>query len=248
MLPLNMEPIPGWCQLRMSFFYQSMLKYLILIVSLIAFNSNAQTPLISEVELFGGPSLSNYWGKDRPMDQVANFTYFFGGGVSHRFKNKLEINVKFLFERKGNKMDYVETLYDKNDVPSDYRFIQGSKLDYLTLLTNLKYYIDQKDRFYAGLGCYVSNLRKSATYTEMQSLDTGATIYYYYQYVDIHNDFDFGLSVTTGYRIQLRTKLNLNIQLTSSVGLLDIVNNDIPTEASTRCFNLLLGVGFTFKP
>jgi len=224
-----------------------MIKYLLLILCLIAINSNGQTRFISEIELIGGPSLSNYWGKDRPKDQVLNLTYFFGGGVSHKFKNKLEVNVKFLYERKGNKMDYTSTLYDENNVPGDYRFIQGSKLDYLTLLLNLRYYIDNRENFYAGLGGYVSNLRKSATYTEMQSLDTGATTFYY-AYDNIYDDFDLGVNATTGYRIQLRPKLILNTQLTASIGLVDIVNNDDLMDGSLKCFNLSIGVGLCFKP
>jgi hypothetical protein len=224
-----------------------MIKYLLLILGLIPINSNGQTPFISEIELVGGPSLSSYWGKHRPKDQVVNLTYFFGGGVSHKFKNKLEINVKLLYERKGNKMDYTETLYDENDVPGDYRFIQGSKLDYLTLLPNVKYYIDNSETFYAGLGGYISNLRKSATYTEMQSLDTGATTYYY-AYDEIYDDFDFGVSFMTGYRIQLRPKLILNTQLITGIGLQDIVKDDGPMDGSLKCFNLSIGVGLIFKP
>src|SRR5262245_17290643 len=107
-----------------------MIKYIAVALSL-SFGANAQTPLVSEVELFGGPSLSNYWGNDRPDNQVTNPTYSFGAGVAHKFKNKFEVNVKVLYERKGNKMDYVSTLYDENDIATDYRFIEGSKLDYL---------------------------------------------------------------------------------------------------------------------
>src|SRR5262245_12833418 len=154
-----------------------MIKFIVILLFL-ALTTHAQTPLVSEVELTGGPSLSSYWGKDRPDSQVAYLTYFFGAGVAHRFKNKLEVNVKVLYERKGNKMDYVSTLYDDNGTASDYRFIQGNEHHYLTLLPTLKFYLDKKDRFYAGLGCYLSNLRKAATYTEMQALSNGAFSYY----------------------------------------------------------------------
>ena len=219
----------------------------LVMVCLLGFNANSQTSFITELELIGGPSLSSYWGKNRPKEQVAYWTYFFGGGAAHSFNHRLEINAKFLFERKGNKMDYVTTLYDENNVATTYRFIQGTELDYLTCLLNLKYYIDQKERFYGGVGGFLSSLQKSMTYTEAQVLQGGGTSYYYSQ-DGSYNDFDFGISAITGYRIQFRPKLFLNLQLIGNLGLSDIVKSEIPTEGPTKCFNLSLGVGFTFKP
>jgi hypothetical protein len=224
------------------------LKNIIIIFSLfgLTIKLNAQNSLISEIEIFGGPSLSNYWGKYRPKDQVVNLTYFYGAGVSHKFNGKLEISGKLLFEQKGNKMQYVETFYDDNNVPTTSEFVQGSELDYLTFLVYLNYYLDKRDRFYAGFGGFLSSLSKSMTYTEVRSLQ-GGVISYYYANDDSFNDFDYGLSTMVGYKIPFRPKLIFNIRLIGSMGLSDIVKSEIPTEGPTKCFNLLLSVGFTFK-
>jgi len=121
--------------------------------------SDSPNRIISEIEIIGGPSLSNCWGNYKPEDQVVNMSYVFGLGLSHKLNGPFEVNAKILFENKGFKRNYLYTFYDENEVPTTTRLVQGMEYDYLTVALSAMYYFNKKENFYVGLGCSLSTLQ-----------------------------------------------------------------------------------------
>jgi len=82
-----------------------------------ALNENAHKGILSRIEFLVGPSLTSFYD-GIPPNQVTNIGYSFGVGFLHRIGEKFDLSSKILFERKGNKMDFVETFPDANNIPT----------------------------------------------------------------------------------------------------------------------------------
>ena len=212
----------------------------------ISLESDSNNQFISHIEIFGGPSLSNYWGKYKAEDQVVNMSYVFGLGLSHRLKSHFEINAKILLEKKGFKRDYLYTFYDQNNTPTTTRLVQGNKLDYWTVALSGVYYLGKHEHFYIGLGCSLSKLQKANTYTEEYNLQ-GVQISNYYAADNSYNDFDYGVITAFGYKIPLWRNIIFNTQLGGNLGVSDIMKSEIDHEGPLKLFNVWLTVGVTLK-
>jgi hypothetical protein len=197
--------------------------------------------LISEIEVFGGPNLSNYWGKDVGDDQVTNLNYIIGLGLCHSIKNNLDVNIRIMLEKKGNKLDYYTTFYDSDNNAITYRFIQGNNLEYLTASILTKYYMGNMKRFIIGTGIYFGHLQKAKTYAEQYSVQ-GNQISYYYSDSNHYKDFDIGLSAAIGFRVPLRSNIIFNTQLFTNLGLIDIINRDLPNMDGNPVKNYILAI------
>jgi hypothetical protein len=199
----------------------------------------SQRKFISEVDGFVGPSIS--WC-GHVENQVPYYSYVFGFGISHRIGHRFEINPRVSAERKGSKTEYVSSIFG---TPS--KFVQGTKLDYLTATILLKCYLGKRQNFYGGLGGYFSDARKMKTYTEQYTLEGDLISNYYADIVD-YKDYDFGLSANFGFKKQIKGKLGFNAQLLANAGLMDLYLDSFNNAESTRNYHIALIVGITFNP
>lgn len=203
---------------------------------------------VTQIEVIAGPGFSNLGrGKNAPTDQVFNFVFSFGLGISHSLSKRFDLNAKIIFEQKGNKMDYISTFYDVNG-PTTSRFIQGNSISYVTGLMIPRCYLDTQRKLYMGLGGYLSFLLKSSTYTKEYSLQ-GDLISYYEAETNEFINYDLGLSFNLGYQVPIKNKMLLNLQLLHNSGLINIVNTNIQGHNDSSLKNNITSIvlGVTIK-
>ena len=183
--------------------------------------------IIAGFEIVGGPSLSNFWGKDISDDQVLNLNFVFGIGVYHMLNEHFELDLRLLSEKKGDKTDYTSTFFDPDNNPTTYRFVRGHELKYFTAHISLKYYFGNQRRISVSAGGYLGFLQDSKTYTETYD-PQGTLISYYYADDNSFENLDYGLTLALGSRISIAKRVDLKPQLMASMGLADIINRDLP--------------------
>lgn len=202
--------------------------------------------LISQIEFFGGPNASNFWGNSTISDQVINIRYTIGAGVSHELTPTLALNAKMLWENKGDKTDRIMTFYDENNQPITSRFVQGNRLEYITLSVSLKSYVGRQHKFFGAIGPAVGYLIKQGTYTKEYDLD-GNQISFYQSNIDAYRDFDVGLTGIFGFNHPLNDKINFTAQIFGNLGLSNIWPDDFPADGSLRNYSISLLVGITLN-
>jgi len=193
--------------------------------------------LISEIEFLGGPNASNVWGSSTISDKVVNIRYTFGAGVSHELTPTLALNAKSLWENKGDKTDRIVTLYDENNQPITSRFVQGNRLEYITLVVSLRSYVGRQHKFFGAIGPAVGYLIKQETYTKEYDLD-GNQISFYQSNTDAYRDFDVGLTGIFGFNHPLNDKINFTAQIFGNLGLSNIWRDDFPADGSLRNYSI----------
>lgn len=197
---------------------------------------------IDEIEIAGGVSL--VWLEDVKYENynVSKIGYFGGVGLGWQICDKLDIDIKFQFQRKG-----INRLYDVryfNEVTQDFQdgeIYESWNFNYFTISLPVSYYLDNKRKFYVGLGPFLSKLRKLQIETQ-------------YRYNGTHEvssglsnfkDIDFGVTVLLGHNLQLSGFLDINLGLFFDIGLIDISNYSNNTAfqiARTRSLGLSIAL------
>ncbi len=207
---------------------------------------NTPKKFISEVEFFAGPSVTNFWGSGRSTDQVLNFRYAFGAAASHQLDEQFDVNVSLIFERKGSKVEYNEIYFNDDGTTQDARYEQGDKIDYVNLAASIRYCFGSKRNFHVGLGPFMSRVQKVRNYTNIYDLQD-RLIESHYLSGNSYNHFDYGLKTAVGYKFTVRPKLLINSQLLYTLGLSDILKDEIPYDGSIRIYAISMLAGATLK-
>jgi hypothetical protein len=205
------------------------------------YDSYLPKKFFSEVELFAGPAISTIrgWDENR-VDTNIKIGYSYGAAVSHYLGKRLKLSGKLFFERKGTLTEGTGTYFD---IPSQ-TFMQGQvnenyEFNYFTF-SLLPFYV--WDRLQIGFGPYVSYLNKM-TLTRTYSFNVNKN---YTDWTELYDEFDFGIAVALGYRIPIKSNIDLSFQLLHSYGLEDIAKNSSDGQ-STKTNNTSVLFGFIFK-
>lgn len=139
------------------------------------------------------------------------------------------------YSQKGIDMDYklhsTSTDANGNSVELDYQLKRNLKLDYVVIPITLQYDVGKKERFYVTGGIYnsfaVNFLIKesSVTYNKRTVDASGNTTTSTGESRDTNayaNIFDLGLLVGLGVNWPLTQKMNLGIDIRSSLGLMSV--------------------------
>ncbi len=208
-------------------------------------NDYSKRPLVSSIEIFVGPSHS-YFRWDFPYSQNLNLSLSGGIGITHIFRERLEIDAKIMIEEKGFQTEYVETLFDANNNAITSCYFQSGQLRYATLILMPRIILDKSNHFFLGLGSYFSLLNRASETVERFSLDGSQFSVSNSETTQNYQPFDFGISTTVGYRTPLSKRFGITSQLLLNWGLTNI--SDVPLSASKiKNTSVSLLIGLTIK-
>jgi len=226
---------------------------------------------IDRVEVFAGPSLSfNYGNKFIENYKDENVTntrllkpgYVFGIGGYHPLSSRLNLNVRLQFEQKGTKNELnTPSLPDGRIISSD-----NYSYNYLTIIAAPQITIDRKMNFVLSAGIYYGKVKEIKGTTKLS--DTNGTVNsegsfsgrYFYDLSDdgIRQGFawmpnlssieenDFGIVVSVGYKIPLKDKHVILVQIQDSFGIQNINKNN-PYGLEERNHSVTLIINYIFK-
>jgi hypothetical protein len=227
---------------------------------------------IQKIEIFAGPNMSfnygnmfieNYRGEYSNDNYVVNKRllkpgYVFGAGVYHPFSDRVDLNVRLQYERKGIRTELNTPTYNSNN-----RIIMYAKYDYdyLTITVRPQILLGEEKNMFISLGGYYSKIKRLEGYG--RTYDTNGTLNsegsykgrYFYDlgddgtmqgfswmpYLTSVEDYDWGLVTSIGYRIPFKEKHSMLIQLQNNFGLKNInKNNSYDLKEKNHTVNLIL--------
>lgn len=121
--------------------------------------------ILSEISLVAGASVVSLRGNKETEDsRQLKIGYCLGVGALHKFNNRLAVQARFLYERKGNKQELTTTYFDQND--QAYKKGQvtvDANYQYITLPVTVVWYLGGKSNFHLSGGMFVGYLLKQTT-------------------------------------------------------------------------------------
>jgi hypothetical protein len=227
---------------------------IIIITILIPFSVSGQEQIvrvikhIDELEISAGPSsvtLLNKWiNSDNRELKVA---YTLRLASTFNINDRLSFISTLYFERKGYKIEY-QTWYNDSSIDFDNcmcteslgKVEMDTNIDYITFSPQIRLKL-LSNRLHFSTGPYVSYLTKYL-HRRTDKWD-GAT------YVSKDHNFknyDLGLSLSIGYKIELSDTYTLDLILMDNLGLLNI-EEMYKNETVTKTNSLSFQVGINYK-
>lgn len=207
---------------------------------------------ISKVEIFAGPGLSfnrgnlfveNYRGEFANGNYVENkrltkLGYSAGLGIYHQINNRIDLNLRILWEQKGYNSELSTPLGSNSRAFAESNYTYK----YFTVPVTAKLFMDKKKRLSISLGGYVSRLNSmSATEKFYNTLDNtrtsstfiGRTLVAFDADGGINSasfipglqgfaEYDYGTTVALNYELKLAEKHTLIIQMIDNFGLTNV--------------------------
>jgi hypothetical protein len=205
------------------------------------YDSYLPKKFFSEVELFAGPAISTIRGWDENhVDTNIKIGYSYGAAVSHYLGKRLKLSGKLFFERKGTVAEF--TVYYFDDPSQTYIQARGTEafeFNYFTF-SLLPCYIIGK-RLQIAFGPYVSYLDKAniTQYFSYNSYKSHSDV------TELYEQFDGGISATMGYRIPIKSNVDLSFQMLHTFGLVEIAKNNFEGQSTkTNNTSVLFGIIF----
>lgn len=233
----------------------------------------------NRVEVLIGPNLSlnngnmfieNYRGEYEDNNYVSNKRllktgYQFGAGFYHSLGNKIDLNIRLLYEQKGTKNELNNPLNPVND---DTRQITLDEYDYnyLTLNVSPFIYLGPKGKWSISVGLYYSKIKNlkgsSESYNtrDNQVLEGSFEGRYFYHlredggmdgfswnpYLTSIETYDFGMTCSASHRVSVNQKYSILIQLQGNYGLQNI-NKDNPYGLREKNHSIAFIISYSFK-
>jgi hypothetical protein len=237
---------------------------------------------IDRIEVFAGPNLSfnygnifieNYRGEYADNNYVVNKRllkpgYQFGVGVYHPLANRIDLNVRVLFERKGTKNELNNPLNPVND---DTRQISKDDYNYSYFTANASpnFYLGHKRKWSTSFGIYYSRIKNlsgsSKSYnTRDYQVNKGSFEgrYFYHLREDGGMDgfswnpfltsietYDYGAILSVSYEVFVGESHSMIIQLQDNFGLKNInKNNPYGYKEKNHTAALIIIYNFKLSP
>ncbi len=211
-------------------------------------NQPISNHFFSKIELMAGPSISFLRGNagvetTTLVKRKIKTGYTYGLGLVHKVDERYNIEVQFLFERKGGTSESITMYFDSSTqslkqgkTTSEYSY------DYFTLPIFVDYNFGRKRRFNIGLGLFTSYLQKQIVTEKFPFFGTIQTK----DETDLNKKIDFGLAYKMGYLLPLRSNLDLSFQLLNTRGIFNTRLNIYPGQVMNSNNTALL-VGIILK-
>lgn len=162
-----------------------------------------------------------------------NERFSFVGNINYERKTfKYDALIRF------SEFDDFDPIGDPKEMSIEYK----TRLEYLTIPLNLKYYIDTNKRFYVNGGPFLGLFLNSKYKTDGVDEGNGN---------DNYKTIDFGANLGVGTNFKINDKNSLNLEIRHNYGLIDI-NNVRNSEhfvssvsyMKTNSFNLIANYQF----
>jgi hypothetical protein len=223
----------------------------LLIFLLTAISANAQFRVlknIDEIEFTMGPSFVSLYNENITDNlRQPKIGYSAKIGLLYSLNENFSVNINFLFQRKGLKTKYEVSYYDPSIDSTNCQCTtsQGfqennSSLDYLMIAPLMRFF-PRKTNLYIDVGPFAGYLLKAKTKTTNLWDHTN----YYGNGNDSFKKTDFGIIISFGYRVQIKDGTHLILELTDSIGLLNVSTTS--TNTTTNAFSFALGVSHKIK-
>jgi hypothetical protein len=212
------------------------------------YSTYASKKLFSEIEIYVGPGIGFLRGNASVDNSEFNkrkvkITYAYGIGLNHNINDRLSLNNKLFFERKGGVSELTGTYFDestktykKGISEHDYSF------NYYTLDISAAYKLGKRKKLSIGCGPYLSYLKKHTHKQITFFRGSGA----FFDETEHYRKFDFGVSMLIGYHIPVSPKVQLNVRLINALGLVHTGLNFYEGQVM-KTNNTALLIGFTSK-
>ena len=199
----------------------------------------------SDVEVYAGAGIAFLRGSaarsDKTHERKLKMSYCYGIALNHKLGNKLKLNSKLFFEKKGGISEITGTYFDQ--VTQTFKEAKAEIDDsyyYYTFSPSILYAIG-KGKTNAGLGFYVAYLTKQ---TEKQTtFIPGAGRPSINNMTKYYEHFDWGLAISVSHSVNVHPKFNLNFQLLNTLGFVNVIRNPFEGKViQTTNTSLLIGI------
>jgi len=243
--------------------------------SALAQNSSTQAnmPLrfINKIEIFAGPGLSfnrgnkfieNYKDANIENKRLLKVGYTAGVGIYHTLSKRIDLNLRFQFEKKGTMSELDHPL---NPVNNDSRQLISTSYsyNYLTLSLAPIAYIDKEKRFALSVGGYLGKIGKTSgiiTYSDPASPlavnnfigriwasynpDGGINGSTFIPGLQSFEKYDYGIVIGFYHNISVSANQNISIRLIANYGIQDINKKSIIESLPEKNHSLSLILGY----
>ena len=199
----------------------------------------------SEFQIFAGPSISFLRGNlevdnTNQNERDPKFGYSIGFKLVTEIRKKLSISYGLMFEKKGSISNATVTYFDETDQTFKQGLVEYDfEYDYFTIPTQLYYSIGSTQRISAGIGPFISYLKKQ-TKARNPSFSAARELT---DETELNTKFDFGIIATVSFSIPIGQKNSLSVQLTNTLGLINIRPNLYTGQVmKTNNTSLLIGL------
>jgi hypothetical protein len=204
---------------------------------------------IDDIEFSIGPSIVSLHNKNLSDIRQPKIGYTIRLNFLEFLDDNIILNTGLYFERKGLKTKYKVSYYDPRIdssncmcTTSDGYSKNDVSMNYATLNPQLRILLT-KSKFYIDLGFYLSYLLKSNSKT----INLWDNTTYYNNNIDQNRKFDFGCSLSLGYRITMNKRV-VNFILSENYGILNITNPDFSsTTTNTNAFSFTISLNLKNK-
>ena len=225
-------------QFKKSFYLSVCLKQVFFILAFWFFsNTQAQNQL--ELGIDGGILASYERGSDWAKYGEQKGGYFLGVNSIYNFNAELALKVQVNYERRSQDFEVTYFRSDPNyNIGGAYNYdlvklgdqVFTTSYNYLSMPLQVQFTIPNSI-FYLGVGGFGNYLlsvsekpfQRDEKYTEHQI-----------------KNFDYGLSVSSGLKLEINSGQKIYIEIRNDLGLGDISNANVPFETTTRTYSAKL--------
>jgi hypothetical protein len=191
-----------------------------------------------------GPSLADIRGDGYAADFNYGIGYLFGLTMEVPLNQRFSFCTGINYERKSSiqktSFSYNETIIGPDgtavQLPVEGTGKITTKLDYIVVPVNLKYYLDIWETYYATGGGFIA-----------YALNEGYTVKGDIPMTDYQQNYenlDYGVSFGIGTKFKLNRTQEVNIELRDNLGLANVTDID-SDKISTNSINLILNWQFS---
>ncbi|RZK09210.1 MAG: PorT family protein [Flavobacterium sp.] len=189
-----------------------------------------------------GATYSNIRGGDFADQQNYDINFLVGVSIEVPLTAKLSFVGNLNYERKTYQFNVPTTDFGTLDpiVANRSTIKFKSRLEYITIPLNLKYYIGNKKRFYVNGGAFLGVFLNDNFKVNGRSTYRGGN--------DDTEKIDFGANLGIGTNFKIRDKNSLNVEIRHNYGFMDInrmtTSFDEDITIKTNSFNLIANYQF----
>jgi len=203
----------------------------------------------TDIHFFSGLSISYLRGNVAVDNNIMNqrkskYGYAVGLTFNRELHRKFSLTTGLIFEKKGSISNTTATYFDETDQSLKQGIIEY-EYDYFTLPVQIFYSIGSRKMLSVGVGPFVSYLKKQTlarnflfVYSTPGRELTDET--------DMNTKLDFGIVTNILFKIPLNSRSLLSLQLSNTLGLLNIRPN-LYQEQVMKTNNTSLLIGFITK-
>ncbi len=200
----------------------------------------------TEIQILAGPSISFLRGNLEVDNNFENerkpkYGYSIGIGFNRRLIKDFSLSYGLIFEKKGGVSHSVTTYFDQV-----YQSLKQGTIEYVynyeyfTIPVQIFHRIGKTNKFSFGIGPYLSYLKRQIRVRRSLFLPGNIS---YDDETDANTMFDFGIRASISFRVPINSTNFLLIQMSNTLGLLNIRPNLYAGQfMKTNNTSLLIGL------